>query len=85
MLTAHTTRGARAIPIAIVLDEGNAPLGVWGPRPAPLQARLRAKIASEGSPNADDKGEFYMPIMDWYAKDKGRTVAQEILMELERD
>lgn len=83
-LDGRLTRGARAVPIVIVFDgEGNE-LGQWGPRPAPLQAELRAKILAEGAPTPETKGEFYAPIMAWYAKDRGRTVAQEMLMILER-
>lgn len=84
-LTSKLTRGARAIPIAVVFDEDGNEIGTWGPRPAPLQAMLRAKIREEGSPTPETKGEFYAPIMAWYAKDRGRTVAQELLMVLERD
>ena len=84
-LTSKLTRGARAIPIAVVFDEEGHEIGTWGPRPAPLQAILRAKILEEGSPTPEIKGEFYAPVMAWYAKDRGRTVAQEMLMVLERD
>ena len=83
-LDGRLTRGARAIPIVIVFDAEGNEIGQWGPRPAPLQAELRAKILSEGPPTAETKGEFYAPIMGWYAKDRGRTVAQEMLMILER-
>lgn len=83
-LDGNLTRGARAIPIALVFDGEGRRIGVWGPRPAPLQATLRAKIAAEGSPTPETKGEFYAPIMAWYAQDRGRTVAQEMLMLLER-
>ncbi|MEL6714490.1 MAG: thioredoxin family protein [Planctomycetota bacterium] len=83
-LDGRTTAGARAIPIVVVDDgEGNE-LGQWGPRPAPLQAELRRKIREEGRPTAETKGEFYAPVMAWYAKDRGRTVGQELLMLLER-
>lgn len=83
-LDAKLTRGARAIPIAVVFDAAGHELGTWGPRPAPLQAELRAKIRAEGSPTPETKGEFYAPIMAWYGRDKGRTTAQELLMILER-
>lgn len=83
-LDTRLTRGARAIPIVIVFDEAGTEMGQWGPRPAALQAILRKKIAEEGSPTAETKGEFYAPIMAWYAKDRGKTVAEEILMLLER-
>ena len=80
----HLTHGGRGIPIAVVVDEVGDVLGTWGPRPAPLQAMMRAKLRAEGSPTEETKGEFYAPIMAWYAKDGGRTVAQEMLMLLER-
>lgn len=83
-LDANLTRGARAIPIALVFDGEGRQVGVWGPRPAPLQAMLRAKIAAEGGPTPETKGEFYAPIMAWYGQDRGRTVVQEMLMLLER-
>lgn len=83
-LDERLTRGARAIPIVIVFDGDGNEIGQWGPRPAPLQAELRAKILAEGGPTPETKGEFYAPIMAWYAKDRGRTVAQELLMILER-
>ncbi len=78
------THGGRAIPIALVFDEHDALLGAWGPRPAPLQAMLRERLATEGRPTAETMGEFYAPIMAWYARDRGVTVIQEVLMLLER-
>ncbi|MEM8713305.1 MAG: thioredoxin family protein, partial [Planctomycetota bacterium] len=84
-LEGRLTRGGRAVPIVVVLDGEGREIGSWGPRPAALQAILRAKIAREGAPDPDSKGEFYAPIMAWYAKDRGQAVAEEILMLLERD
>ena len=83
-LDTRLTRGARAIPIAVVFDEDGVEIGQWGPRPAALQAILRKKVAEEGPPTKETKGEFYAPIMAWYAKDRGQVVADEILMLLER-
>ena len=83
-LDGRLTRGARAIPIVVVFDENGAEIGAWGPRPAELQAILRKKISAEGPPNAETKGEFYAPIMAWYAKNRGQAVAEELLMILER-
>jgi hypothetical protein len=78
------THGGRAIPIAIVHDEEDRPLGAWGPRPAPLQALFRARERELGRPAPEAKAAFYAPLMAWYAKDRGRTVLEEILMLLER-
>lgn len=49
-LDGRLTRGARAIPVVVVFDGDGNEIGSWGPRPSPLQAELRAKIASEGAP-----------------------------------
>ncbi len=78
------THGGAAIPIVVVADEKGERLGVWGPRPAPLQALLRARRRELGAPTADTMAEFYAPIMGWYGKDGGKTVLQEVLMLLER-
>ena len=78
------THGGRAIPIVLVYDEQGTLLGAWGPRPAPLQAMLRDRMATEGRPTSETMGEFYAPIMAWYAQDRGVTVIQELLMLLER-
>jgi len=81
----YLTHGGRAIPMVIVHDEQGRELGAWGPRPAPLQALLRERLATEGSPTDEEtKATFYAPIMAWYSKDRGVTVLQEVLMLLER-
>lgn len=80
----YLTHGGRAIPMAIVWDETGRELGAWGPRPAPLQALFRARLRQLGRPSEESKGAFYAPLMAWYAKDRGRTALQELLMLLER-
>lgn len=84
LLDEHLTHGGRAIPLALVADGEGRPLGLWGPRPAPLQALLRQQKAEQGPPTAETKGSWYAPIMAWYAQDKGVTTLQELLMVLER-
>jgi hypothetical protein len=78
------SHGGRSIPLVLVADEHGEPLGTWGPRPAPLQALFRKQRAEQGAPTGDAVDGFYQPIMAWYAKDKGRTTLQELLMILER-
>jgi hypothetical protein len=80
----HLTRGARAIPVAIVVDEDGRDLGWWGPRPAALQTLLREKLAAEGPPAKEEVASFYAPIMRWYRRDGGRSVLDEFLLLLER-
>jgi len=84
LLSAYLSHGGRSIPIAVVLDETGAEIGAWGPRPAPLQALYRARRQELGTPTEETKGAFYAPILGWYARDKGRTTLQEMLMLLER-
>ena len=78
------THGGRAIPMAIVQDEHGDLLGVWGPRPAALQALLRAQKRREGPPTPETKARWYAPIMAWYGRDQGRSTVDELLMLLER-
>jgi len=80
----HLSKKGKAIPVAIVQDGDGNELGWWGPRPAPLQALLRARIRAEGPPKKGEFGAFYAPIMGWYRKDAGKTVLQEIALLLER-
>lgn len=80
----YLTHGGRAIPVVIVQDENMGMLGVWGPRPAPLQALLRARRLELGPPTPETAGGWYAPIMAWYARDAGRTIVEEVLMLLER-
>ncbi|MHC4547402.1 MAG: thioredoxin family protein [Planctomycetota bacterium] len=81
----YLTHGGRSIPLALVYDEHGHELGVWGPRPAALQALFRARRRELGAPETQEgKGAFYAPILAWYAQDRGRTLLQEFLMLLER-
>jgi len=82
----YLTHGGRSVPLAIVQDEHRRELGVWGPRPAALQALFRARQREFGGVPADleEKGRFFQPILAWYARDRGRAIVQELLMLLER-
>jgi len=84
LLSAYLSHGGRSIPIAVVLDGAGDEIGAWGPRPAPLQALFRARRRELGPPTKETMGAFYAPILGWYARDKGRTLLQEMLMLLER-
>lgn len=83
----YLTHGGRAIPMVVAQDGDGNGLGIWGPRPAGLQALMRAQQRDLGPPAKDDPdamGKWYAPIMAWYARDKGRTTIEELLMLLER-
>jgi hypothetical protein len=86
LIERYLTHGGRSVPLAIVHDEHGRELGVWGPRPAALQAIFRALQRQAGGVPADPekKSRFYQRIMAWYARDRGRAIVQELLMLLER-
>jgi hypothetical protein len=84
LIDRHLTKGGRAIPVAIVADGEGREIGWWGPRPAPLQTLLRARILELGPPREEDRGAFYAPLMAWYHRDRGRTTLSELLLLLER-
>lgn len=69
------TGGSRSIPIVLFLGGQGELVGRWGPRPAPLQEWvLREKCAGERSPD-----EIYRDVRAWYARDRGETIARELL------
>ena len=69
------TNGGRSIPKLIAMDKesGNV-LFEWGPRPGPAQ-ELFYQTKEEGMPFS----EASILIQKWYNKDKGQTIANEIL------
>jgi hypothetical protein len=73
LMDAHLTRGSRSIPIVLVLDEGFAECGAWGPRPTALQEW----VVREGV--ALPKDERYRRVRTWYARDRGHTTADEVV------
>ncbi|HLL82697.1 MAG TPA: thioredoxin family protein [Longimicrobium sp.] len=75
LMDAYLTRGARSIPLAVILDREWRPVGRWGPRPAELQEFvLREKKAAERP--AD---EIYRDVRRWYARDRGESTLRELL------
>ena len=73
VMDAHLTRGSRSIPIVIALDENYRELGWWGPRPRALQQWFY----DEGKAMAP--GDRYRELRRWYALDRGRTIANEVV------
>lgn len=84
LMNRHLTKGAKAIPVAMVSDPAGNDYGWWGPRPAALQTLLRRQLIEQGRPQKDDYGRFYAPLMTWYRKDEGKTILDEFLLLLER-
>ena len=75
LIDRYLTNGGRAIPIAVLLPADTlTEAGVWGPRPAPLQAIYQDLKARE----APFK-EVITQVNDWYDHDASRTTQQELL------
>lgn len=72
IMDAHLTNGARSIPVVIRLDGEGQCQGWWGPRPGELQAWFEA----EGRALPTD--ERYKRLRRWYARDRGRSTANEV-------
>jgi len=78
LMDAHLSpTGARAIPVVIVLDDEYEEHAWWGSRPRELQEW----VLSTGL--AMEKDARYHEIRTWYARDKGRTVLNEIIALVE--
>lgn len=72
LMDRHLTKGARSIPVVVLLDEASEARGWWGPRPSVLQAWFEA--VGRGL----DKDVLYRELRRWYARDRGAAVAREI-------
>lgn len=80
LMDAHPgPRGARSIPVVIVIDGAYRELGWWGSRPRALREWVETAEAREMSSAAR-----YREIRRWYAQDHGRTAVAEVLDLLER-
>lgn len=78
LMHGHLTNGSRSIPVVMVLDEDFVERGWWGPRPTELQQWVL------GPGQALEKSERYRQVRTWYARDRGRTTADEVLALIER-
>lgn len=76
LMDAHLTMGSRAIPVVMILDEEYREVAWWGPRPAPLQDLFLREIKRL------PKEERYPRVRAWYARDRGRTILEEILRQI---
>jgi hypothetical protein len=79
VMDAHLTRGRRAIPVVIVLDENLEEIAWWGSRPAELQRWVASPEAQRLT-----KEDRYKEIRRWYSADGGRSALAEIAELLRR-
>ncbi|MFD1870981.1 thioredoxin family protein [Hymenobacter bucti] len=75
LIDRYLTNGGRAIPIAVVLHADTlTEAGVWGPRPAPLQA-----IHQEMKAREVPFKEVIVTVNNWYDQDATGTTQHELL------
>ena len=75
LMNRFLTNGARSIPKLILLDEKNAPIAEWGPRPEPAAAMVQEHKSRHGKILPELKED----LQRWYNKDKGQTILTELL------
>lgn len=68
------TNGGRSIPKLIRLNQDSEATGSWGPRPQPAQ-----QLMLTGKENNKTKEEITNELQIWYARDRGVTIANELL------
>ena len=78
VMDAHLTAGARSIPVVMVLDVELRRRAWWGPRPSPVQRWMRSEGLLLPKPEQSRRKRT------WYARDRGRTVVEELLATVER-
>ena len=79
LMDEHLTNGtSRSIPVVIVLDGEGRERGWWGPRPADLQAWFY------GPGQELEKEARYRELRKWYARDRGLTTVEEVLVLIEQ-
>jgi hypothetical protein len=73
LMNDHLTRGTRSIPVVMVYDASFVERGWWGPRPSGLQTLFETELRSL------EKDERTLRVRTWYARDRGRSTAAEVL------
>lgn len=75
----HLTGGrARAIPLVLLLDDSGIERAWWGPRPTALQSWFMTREVQ-----AMEKGARYKELRRFYARDRGRSVMEELTTIIE--
>jgi hypothetical protein len=78
LMDAHLTDGrSRSIPVVIIYDEDFQEVDWWGPRPSELQLWVKEK-GLELPPE-----ERYAEVRRRYARDRGRSIVEELMALLE--
>jgi len=83
LIDRYLTRGGRAIPIVVVLDERFAEVVRWGPRPAPAQEIVEDQREAVKKGRVD-RAEVHKQVRAFYGADRGRTIVKELAGSLRR-
>jgi len=78
LMDAHLTSGTRSVPVVMVLNDAYEVATWWGPRPAVVQRWYRNEAYML------PKEERTRRKRAWYARDRGRTVVDEVIEAVER-
>jgi len=81
LIDRYLTRGGRAVPMVILLDETYGELFHWGPRPAAAQAIFDAH-RDDLNAGRIDKSEIVKQIRNFYGRDRGRSIVEELHRKL---
>lgn len=73
LMDAYLTEGGRSIPKLVLLDGELNEKGTWGPRPAPLMAKV-----GEWKEVGEPLKELIRKTKEWYDADKTATLQQEL-------
>jgi hypothetical protein len=79
LIEEYLTNGGKSVPKLIVRNSNNKDLFTWGPRPKECQ-NLYLQLKEEKA----DFERMKIELQQWYNKDKGNTIQQEILDILSR-
>jgi len=81
LMDRYLTRGGRAIPILILLDETCAELFHWGPRPVAAQA-IFEELREDLNVGRIDRVKVSAKIRNFYGRDRGRSIVEELHQKL---
>lgn len=77
LMDLYLTNGGRSIPKLIRLDADKVEIDNWGPRPKAAQ-----EIVVNAKKNGVDYSEYVKNLQVWYARDKGKSLEEEILKSI---
>jgi len=84
LMDRYLTRGGRAIPIVIFLDETYEELFHLGPRPAPAQAIFEEQ-REDLKAGRIDRVKITAKIRNFYGRDRGQSIVEELRRKISQD